>query len=81
MAAFATLAGREHTAVLLDLLTHRSAFVRAAAAGALARIDADTLLSALASLDPIRTGPYASAQAQALGALPAQRGERVCAPC
>jgi len=75
MAAFATLAGREHTAVLLDLLTHRSAFVRAAAAGALARIDADTLLSALASLDPDPDWTVRVAQAQALGALPAQRGE------
>jgi cyclophilin family peptidyl-prolyl cis-trans isomerase/HEAT repeat protein len=75
MAAFGTLAGREHTGVLLDLLTHRSALVRAAAVGALARIDADSFLSALASLDSDPDWTVRVAQAQALGTLPAQRGE------
>ena len=74
-AAFGALAGREHTGVLLDLLTHRSPFVRATAMRALARIDADMFLSALASLDADPDWTVRVAQAQALGALPAQRGE------
>jgi cyclophilin family peptidyl-prolyl cis-trans isomerase/HEAT repeat protein len=75
MTAFGTLAGRQHLDVVIDLLTHRSAFMRAAAVRALERIDQDVLLSALASLDLDPDWTVRVAQAQALGALSARRGE------
>jgi cyclophilin family peptidyl-prolyl cis-trans isomerase/HEAT repeat protein len=74
MAAFGSLAGREHSGVLLDLLSHPAPAVRGAAVRALARIDPDTALSALASLDPDPDWTVRVAQAQALGGLSGSRG-------
>jgi cyclophilin family peptidyl-prolyl cis-trans isomerase/HEAT repeat protein len=73
-AAFGALAGRDQTPVLLDLLSHPAAYVRAVAIRALARVDPDLTLSALASLDPDPDWTVRVAQAQALAALPTQRG-------
>ena len=75
MTAFGTLAGHEQVNVLLDLLTHRTPAIRAAAVRALARIDADVFLSTLASLDPDEDWTVRTAYAQALGAIPDRRGE------
>jgi cyclophilin family peptidyl-prolyl cis-trans isomerase len=75
MTAFGTLAGHEQVNVLLDLLTHRTPAMRAAAVRALARIDAGVFLSTLASLDADEDWTVRTAYAQALGAIPDRRGE------
>jgi cyclophilin family peptidyl-prolyl cis-trans isomerase/HEAT repeat protein len=57
--------------LVLDLLSHPVPGIRAAALQALARIDRDTFLSALASLDADREWTVRAALANALGTLPA----------
>jgi cyclophilin family peptidyl-prolyl cis-trans isomerase/HEAT repeat protein len=57
--------------LVLDLLSHSVPGIRAAALQALARIDPDTFLSALASLEADREWTVRVALATALGTLPA----------
>jgi cyclophilin family peptidyl-prolyl cis-trans isomerase/HEAT repeat protein len=75
MTAYGTLARREQVDVLLELLTHRSPSMRAAAVRALARVDADVFLSVVASLDQDDDWTVRTALAQALGSIPRGRGE------
>ena len=75
MTAFGTLAGHDQVNVLLELLTDRTPAIRAAAARALARIDAGVFLSTLASLDADDDWTVRTAYAQALGAISEGRGE------
>ncbi len=71
--AFGALATTQHTELLLDLLSHSVPAIRAAALQSLARVDPDTFLTALASLDQDREWSVRVATANALGTLPAAR--------
>jgi cyclophilin family peptidyl-prolyl cis-trans isomerase/HEAT repeat protein len=68
LAALITPSGLD---LVLDLLSHSVPGIRAAALQALARIDPETFLSALASLDADREWSVRLALATALGTLPA----------
>ena len=58
---------------LLDLLSERDANVRGAAFLALAQLDPDAFLSAIAGLEPDGDWTVRAAQAEAIGRLPADR--------
>ncbi|MDO8795321.1 MAG: HEAT repeat domain-containing protein [Vicinamibacterales bacterium] len=58
---------------LLDLLSERDANVRAAAFLALAQLDPDAFVSAIAGLEPDTDWTVRAAQAEAIGRLPAER--------
>jgi cyclophilin family peptidyl-prolyl cis-trans isomerase/HEAT repeat protein len=70
MSAFAALVTREHVELLLDLVSHSVPGIRGGALQALARVDPDTFLTALASLDADRDWTVRVAVANALGTLP-----------
>jgi cyclophilin family peptidyl-prolyl cis-trans isomerase/HEAT repeat protein len=71
--AFGALVTAEHVELLLDLISNSVPAIRAAALQALARVDAPTFLTALASLDADREWSVRVAMANALGTLsPAQ---------
>jgi cyclophilin family peptidyl-prolyl cis-trans isomerase/HEAT repeat protein len=74
MTALGVLATSEHLDLLLDLLSHSVPGIRGAALQALARVDPDTFLTALASLDTDREWTVRVALASALGTLPSERG-------
>jgi cyclophilin family peptidyl-prolyl cis-trans isomerase/HEAT repeat protein len=63
----------ENVDLLLDLVSDRSAPIRAGAMRALARIDPETFLTTLSGLDPDRDWTVRVAQATALGTLPPER--------
>jgi cyclophilin family peptidyl-prolyl cis-trans isomerase/HEAT repeat protein len=71
--AFGALATTQHTELLLDLLSNSVPGIRSAALQALARVDPDTFLIALAGLDQDREWSVRVATANALGTLPAAR--------
>jgi cyclophilin family peptidyl-prolyl cis-trans isomerase/HEAT repeat protein len=73
MTALGALATSEHLDLLLDLLSHSVPGIRGAALQALARVDPDTFLTALASLDTDREWTVRVALASALGTLPSER--------
>jgi HEAT repeat protein/cyclophilin family peptidyl-prolyl cis-trans isomerase len=70
MSAFTALVTREHVELLLDLVSHSVPGIRGGALQALARVDPDTFLIALASLDADRDWTVRVAVANALGTLP-----------
>jgi cyclophilin family peptidyl-prolyl cis-trans isomerase/HEAT repeat protein len=70
MNALAALVTREHVDLLLDLVSHSVPGIRGGALQALARVDPDTFLTALASLDADRDWTVRVAVATALGTLP-----------
>ena len=70
MSALAALVTREHVDLLLDLVSHSVPGVRGGALQALARVDPDTFLTALAGLDADRDWTVRVAVANALGTLP-----------
>ncbi|HTM02993.1 MAG TPA: peptidylprolyl isomerase [Vicinamibacterales bacterium] len=70
---FTALATRQSTDLMLDMMTDPAPQVRAAARRALARVDPDTLMTALSSTDPDRDWTVRVAQAAALGKLSADR--------
>jgi cyclophilin family peptidyl-prolyl cis-trans isomerase/HEAT repeat protein len=70
MTALAALVTREHLDLLLDLLSNSVPGIRGSALQALARVDPDTFLTALASLDADRDWTVRVAVASALGTLP-----------
>ena len=72
MTAFGTLASSAHVDILLDLITDTAPANRGLAMRALARIDPETFMSTLASLDPDREWTVRVALAQALGTVPAE---------
>jgi cyclophilin family peptidyl-prolyl cis-trans isomerase/HEAT repeat protein len=72
-AALAALITPSGLDLVLDLLSHPVPGIRAAALQALARLDPDTFISALASLDADREWTVRVALANALGTLPAAR--------
>jgi cyclophilin family peptidyl-prolyl cis-trans isomerase/HEAT repeat protein len=73
MTALSALITPEGTDLLLDLVSNTAPFVRAGALQALARVDPDTFVSVLASLDADREWSVRVAMANALGTLPAER--------
>jgi cyclophilin family peptidyl-prolyl cis-trans isomerase/HEAT repeat protein len=73
MTALVPLAGKAHIDYLVDLLSDESPEIRAAATRALARVDADSFIAALAGLDADPHWTVRVAQAQALGTLPPER--------
>ena len=74
MNALAALVTREHVDLLLDLVSHSVPGIRGGALQALARVDPDTFLTALASLDADRDWTVRVAVATALGTLPSAQG-------
>jgi cyclophilin family peptidyl-prolyl cis-trans isomerase/HEAT repeat protein len=70
MNALGALATSQHLDLLLDLLSHSLPGIRAAALQALARVDPDAFIIALASLDNDREWTVRVALANALGTLP-----------
>ena len=70
MNALGALVTAEHLELLLDLLSNSVPGIRSAALLALARVDPDTFLTALASLDADREWSVRVAVATALGTLP-----------
>jgi HEAT repeat protein/cyclophilin family peptidyl-prolyl cis-trans isomerase len=73
MTALSALVDATHVDLLLDLVSDRAPAVRAAVFGALARVDADTFLAALAGLEADPEWTVRVAVAAALGGLPAER--------
>jgi cyclophilin family peptidyl-prolyl cis-trans isomerase/HEAT repeat protein len=73
VSAFGTLVTAQHVDLLLDLVSSATPGIRAAALQALARVDPDTFLTALASLEADREWNVRVAVATALGTLPAAR--------
>jgi cyclophilin family peptidyl-prolyl cis-trans isomerase/HEAT repeat protein len=73
LTGFAALAGVESMDLLLDLLSDRAPVARAAAIRALARVDPDTFMSALSTMEPDRDWTVRIAVATALGSIPADR--------
>ena len=73
MTALSALITPEGVDLLLDLVSNSAPFVRAGALQALARVDPDTFVSALASLEADREWSVRVAMATALGTLPAER--------
>jgi len=73
MNALGALVTTEHVELLLDLVSNSVPGIRSAALQALARVDPDTFLTALASLDADREWSVRVAVATALGTLPAAR--------
>jgi cyclophilin family peptidyl-prolyl cis-trans isomerase/HEAT repeat protein len=71
MNGLGALATTEHVDLLLDLVSNSVPGIRGAALQALARVDPDTFLTALASLDADRDWTVRVAVAAALGTLPA----------
>ncbi len=71
MNALGGLVTTEHVELLLDLVSNSVPGIRGAALQALARVDPDTFLTALASLDADREWSVRVAVATALGTLPA----------
>jgi cyclophilin family peptidyl-prolyl cis-trans isomerase/HEAT repeat protein len=67
--ALGALVTTEHVNLLLDLVSHPVPGIRGAALQALARVDPDTFLTALASLDADREWSVRVAVANALGTL------------
>jgi cyclophilin family peptidyl-prolyl cis-trans isomerase/HEAT repeat protein len=74
LTALGTLRGAS-VDLLLDLVSDRSAPMRAAALRALAATDPDTFLSALSGLDPDRDWTVRAALAGALAQLPAEQAQ------
>ncbi|HEX5111047.1 MAG TPA: HEAT repeat domain-containing protein [Vicinamibacterales bacterium] len=74
VSAFAGLAGHQHVDLVLDLLSDASSDVRATAMRALVRVDPDSFLSALASLDNDADWRVRAAQAEALGKVAGGQG-------
>ena len=70
MTALGALATSQHVELLLDLLSNSVPGIRGAALQALARVDPDTFITALASLDNDREWTVRVALANALGTLP-----------
>jgi cyclophilin family peptidyl-prolyl cis-trans isomerase/HEAT repeat protein len=70
MNALGAVATAQHVDLMLDLVSHSVPGIRSAALQALARIDPDTFLTALASLDNDRDWTVRVAVANALGTLP-----------
>ena len=77
LTGFAALAGAESTDLLLDLLSDRAPVARAAAIRALARVDQDSFMSALSTMEPDREWTVRVALATALGTIPADRSSRL----
>jgi cyclophilin family peptidyl-prolyl cis-trans isomerase/HEAT repeat protein len=78
MAAFRALVTSDSRDLLLDLLSSSEPAMRGAALQALARVDPESFMSALASLDADRDWTVRVAVANALGTLPAaQSGPRL----
>ena len=76
--ALAGLASRPNLGtvdLLLDLVAHSAAGVRAAALGALARLDSPVFLGALSGLDPDRDWTVRAALAGALGVQPLEQAQ------
>jgi cyclophilin family peptidyl-prolyl cis-trans isomerase/HEAT repeat protein len=73
MNALGALVTTQHVELLLDLVSNSVPGIRGAALQALARVDPDTFLTALASLDADREWSVRVAMANALGTLPAAR--------
>jgi cyclophilin family peptidyl-prolyl cis-trans isomerase/HEAT repeat protein len=73
LTGFAALASGASTELLLDLLSDRAPLVRGAALRALARVDPDTFMSALSTIEPDRDWTVRVALASALGSIPAER--------
>jgi cyclophilin family peptidyl-prolyl cis-trans isomerase/HEAT repeat protein len=73
MNALGALVTTEHIDLLLDLVSNSVPGIRGAALQALARVDPDTFLTALASLDADRDWTVRVAVATALGTLPSTR--------
>jgi cyclophilin family peptidyl-prolyl cis-trans isomerase/HEAT repeat protein len=71
MNALAALVTAGHVDLLLDLVSHPVPGIRGAALQALARVDPDTFLTVLASLDADRDWTVRVTLANALGTLPA----------
>jgi cyclophilin family peptidyl-prolyl cis-trans isomerase/HEAT repeat protein len=71
MNGLGALVTTEHVELLLDLVSNSVPGIRGAALQALARVDPDTFLTALASLDADRDWTVRVAVATALGTLPA----------
>ncbi len=73
--AVGALVSTEHVNLLLDLVSNSVPGIRAAALQALARVDPDTFLTALAGLDADREWTVRVATASALGTLPAAQSQ------
>jgi cyclophilin family peptidyl-prolyl cis-trans isomerase/HEAT repeat protein len=74
LGAFAALATPASTDLLVDLLGDRAPAARAAALRGLARVDVDTFMAALSTMEPDRDWTVRVALATALGSIPADRG-------
>jgi cyclophilin family peptidyl-prolyl cis-trans isomerase/HEAT repeat protein len=73
MTAFSTLATADSTELLIDLLLDPAPPIRGLAMRTLARVDPETFMVSLASLDPDRDWTVRVATATALGSIPADR--------
>jgi cyclophilin family peptidyl-prolyl cis-trans isomerase/HEAT repeat protein len=73
MTAFSTLATADSTELLIDLLLDPVPAVRGLAMTTLARVDPETFMVSMASLDPDRDWTVRAATAAALGSIPAEQ--------
>jgi len=74
LAAFTALVTPQSTDLLIDMLLDPAPTVRGAALRALARVDADTFMSALSAMEPDRDWTVRVALATALGTVAPDRG-------